>query len=245
MSGPSGSSDPGPWRRVDLEGPVGELHAASWPDPLGRTVWVMRPVRPALVLGSTQRHLADELAVPAADRGLEVVVRGSGGGAVLVDPGSMVWIDVFLSRTDPLWVDDVGRSSRWLGDVWADALGRSGVASEVASGPYDSSRWGSLVCFAGTAPGEVLAAGVGDGVAPKLVGISQKRTRLGSRLQSMLHLGSDAEVIAGVLGGVVGAEDRTGLRAAVEACTGVVRLPAHEVVDAFLASLSELTDRSR
>ena len=43
------------------------------------------------------------------------------------------------------------------------------------------SGWCRLVCFAGTAPGEITLAG------RKLVGISQRRTRAGSRFQCAVH----------------------------------------------------------
>ena len=51
--------------------------------------------RPALVLGSTQRaEVVDERA--CADAGVEVVRRRSGGGAVLLEPGAVVWFDVVV-----------------------------------------------------------------------------------------------------------------------------------------------------
>ena len=43
------------------------------------------------------------------------------------------------------------------------------------------SDWCPLVCFAGIGPGEVLLDGV------KLVGISQRRSRPGSRFQCAVH----------------------------------------------------------
>ena len=151
---------------------MSELLAA---DPVidGRRVLIHEMDGPALVLGSAQRR-APEAAVPA---GMELIRRRSGGGAVLLRPGDVVWVDVLLPRGDPLWVDDVGRSTWWLGDVWSAALGDLGLTTAVHRGPMVSTRWSDRVCFAGVGPGEVLLEG------RKVVGISQRRDRLGSRFQ--------------------------------------------------------------
>ena len=47
------------------------------------------------------------------------------------------------------------------------------------------SDWSALVCFAGLGPGEVTLDG------QKLVGLSQRRTRDGVRIQGLLHRRSD------------------------------------------------------
>lgn len=41
--------------------------------------------------------------------------------------------------------------------------------------------WGSLVCFGALGPGEVVVAG------RKVVGMSQRRTRAGSRFECLVH----------------------------------------------------------
>src|SRR5947207_41753 len=61
--------------------------------------------RPAIVLGSAQRD--DGLVVGP---GVDVVRRRSGGGAVLLVPGDVVWADVTIPAGDPLWETDVGRA---------------------------------------------------------------------------------------------------------------------------------------
>ena len=58
--------------------------------------------------------------------------RMSGGGAVLLTPGEVVWVDVELPRAHALWDDDVGRAAWWLGEVWADALGRARCMRRVS-----------------------------------------------------------------------------------------------------------------
>ena len=161
------------WPVSRTTGPAGDHHGRSLPEPLERAVWVHEVGAPALVLGSTQPFVAvDERR--AAASGVEVARRRSGGGAVLLRPGGVLWVDVLLPAGDPLWDDDVGRSFRWLGRAWAAAVGRGAVAHE---GPLRSTRWSRLVCFAGLGPGEVTVRGA------KAVGISQRRTRSGARFQ--------------------------------------------------------------
>jgi lipoate-protein ligase A len=135
----------------------------------------VQPAGPALVLGSTQPDDAVDREATAA-AGIDVVRRRSGGGAVLVGPGEVLWIDVFVPATDPRWERDVGRATHWVGAAWSGALGSLGVAASWHDGPLVATRWSALVCFAGLAPGEVRAGGA------KVVGISQRRVREGTAL---------------------------------------------------------------
>jgi len=155
-----------------LERPIGsveELHAPVGPISQ-RVVLVNEVAAPTLVLGSSQ---------PAVDvaSGMDVVRRRSGGGAVLLRPGGVLWVDVLLPRDDVLWEDDIGRSAWWLGEVWVAALGGLGIDAVVHRGRMESGRWGDRACFAGIGPGEVLVGG------RKSVGISQRRDRSGARFQ--------------------------------------------------------------
>jgi lipoate-protein ligase A len=136
--------------------------------------------QPALVLGSTQPR-----SVALADAPVDVVHRRSGGGAVLVEPDGVAWVDVFVPAGHPLWEDDVGRAFWWLGDAWAAALGAlGGLGGEpvVHRGPLVTTRWSGLVCFAGLGPGEVTVDG------RKVVGMAQRRTREGALFQCALAL---------------------------------------------------------
>ncbi len=153
------------------------FHARTLDDAGRRAVWVCQPSSPALVLGSTQPDAVVDTAACAA-AGVDVVRRRSGGGAVLVEPGALLWVDVIVPAGDALWDADVGRSFLWLGDVWAGALAELGIAATVHRGALRRSRWSDLVCFAGLGPGEVTRA---DGA--KVVGISQRRTRACARFQ--------------------------------------------------------------
>jgi lipoate-protein ligase A len=147
----------------------------------------------ALVLGSTQdENVVDTARV--AGSGVEVVRRASGGGAVLVGPDAQVWLEVWLPRHDPLWDDDVLRSSWWLGEAWAralDGLGAPGLV--VHHGRATRTPWSDLVCFAGLGPGEVTSG------TAKVVGVAQRRTRAGARLHSMALLSWEPDSVLTLL----------------------------------------------
>lgn len=153
------------WEVQRRRGTPAELFGHEWPG--RRTVWVLEPTSPAVVLGSTQ---PDSVLVP----GTPAVRRRSGGGAVLMEPGGLVWVDAFVPADDPVWEVDVGRAFGWLGRAWAAAVGAGAQAHE---GPFLTTRWSSLVCFAGLGPGEVTVDGA------KVVGMSQRRTRAGALFQ--------------------------------------------------------------
>lgn len=162
------------WRVEACSGSAAALHSREIPAELQRSVWVLDVDRPAVVLGSTQRlELVDLAACSSA--GVEVARRRSGGGAVLLSPGDL-WIDLLLPRGDPLWDDDVGAASHWVGEMFAAALG---APATVHRGALVRRPWSAEVCFAGLGPGEVTAGPGG----PKMVGISQRRTRAGARFQ--------------------------------------------------------------
>lgn len=137
-----------------------------------RRVVTCRPIGKAVVLGSTQSAPP----VESLPSGVALARRTSGGGAVWVAPGEFVWMDVDLPAGDDLWDDDVGRSFLWLGRVWAAALKKAGVGgATVWDGALQCGPFGRDLCFASLGPGEVSVAG------RKVVGISQRRTRVGTR----------------------------------------------------------------
>jgi len=140
-----------------------------------------------MVLGATQRDVV-------VSGGIDVVRRRSGGGAVLLRPGEVVWVDFLVPRGDRLWEDDVGRSVWWVGEVWRAALADLGVSGTVHRGALNEGRWGGLVCFAGRGPGEILVDG------RKVVGISQRRDRSGARFQCTALLAWPADVLVDLLG---------------------------------------------
>ena len=174
------------WRVERRALSAADFHALEVPDPAERAVWVSDPTGPALVLGSTQ---PDSVVRPDVD--IEVVRRHSGGGAVLVVPGDLLWVDVIVPSGDDLWDDDVGRAVHWLGDAWAAAIDGDGGDARHATvhrGALVTTRWSRDVCFAGLGPGEVT---VDDG--RKVVGVSQRRTRQWALFQSACLLRWDAD----------------------------------------------------
>ncbi|MCL4433714.1 MAG: hypothetical protein M1399_02945 [Actinobacteria bacterium] len=194
---------------VERRGSAGALHK-MWPDRYqraSRTVAFSEVTNEALVVGSMQPLAGEQLDLPSASGmgreghpadanldvtrakpagmkcPLEVVRRRSGGGAVYVAPGQQLWVDLWIPRDDPLFEEDVLRTSILAGRVWARALEKLGVSRiEIHGGRVALGRWGALVCFASLGPGEVLTGG------RKSVGIAQRRDRDGAWLQTMLPL---------------------------------------------------------
>lgn len=194
-----------------------------------RSVTWCEVTAPAVVLGSTQ---GDEVVLAGY---LEVARRRSGGGAVLVAPGEVVWADVVVPASDPLWDADVGRATWWLGEVWAAALASLGIAGAgVHRGGLVTTRWSPWVCFAGLGPGEVTVGGC------KVVGLSQRRTRDGALFQCAVPLAWDPVALLDALS--LAPADRSAaaadLAGAVLPLSG--RAPA-EVEAAFLAHLPRPT----
>lgn len=180
-----------------------------------------------MVLGSAQKDsIVDRES--AAGRGVDVVRRRSGGGAVWLDPDSISWVDVVVPKGDPLWSEDVGEAFAWVGAAWAAALIATGLHDvSVHSGALERTAWSSLVCFAGRGPGEVFS---GD---RKVVGLAQKRTRGGALFQcGVLHRWDPTPLLE-----VLQLTDRERSDAAEElsdVCTGA---PV-AAVDAFVAQLA-------
>jgi lipoate-protein ligase A len=210
-------------------GTAGVFHAMAMPDGLSSaTAWVFELDRPALVLGNAQRvDVGDAEAARAA--GVEIVRRNSGGGAVLLVPERCLWIDILLPRDDPRWSDDVGTSAHWLGDSWRSALAQFGVDSSVHREHLQRTAWGRLVCFGAVGSGEVTVDG------RKVVGISQRRTRVGARFQCLVLDRWDPEEVLNLLAlePMIRARAADELRAAA-AGPGV---PLRELEDAVLGRL--------
>lgn len=174
-----------------LRGSAAELHDL---DPAagvagGVVVRVCEVTQPALVLGSRQRSGEIVDRERCAELGIDVVVRRSGGGAVLLIPGSMIWFDLWIPATDHRFEADVRRSMVAVGGWWRAALERVDASLigrlSVHDGPEVSSPWSDAICFAGIGPGEVLLDG------RKLVGVSQRRNAAGARVQTMAHRRND------------------------------------------------------
>lgn len=187
-------SSPGPWEAVELTGSPEQIHAWQ-PDGFARRLNVCRPSSGAVVVGSTQPMESIDHDRASA-LGLPVIRRRSGGGAVLVRPGSVLWVTVDLPRGDPLWCEDVGRSFLWLGQAWADALSASGAKeAEVYTERPVRTEWASTICFAGLGAGEVQVEG------RKTVGLAQRRGREGATFHCAALLEWDPGEMASVVRG--------------------------------------------
>jgi lipoate-protein ligase A len=178
------------YRLVRSASTAADFHARIVADPAPMEIWWHDITSPALVLGSTQS--ADVVDEQACDRaGVEVVRRRSGGGAVLLVPGVVTWVDVIVPAGSPGWAADIHAPMVWLGrhiaDVLGELLGERTVS--VHEGPMVSTAWSSAVCFDGLGAGEVLLDG------EKLVGISQRRTRHAARLQCCWYSRYDAAAL--------------------------------------------------
>jgi lipoate-protein ligase A len=186
---------------IEQHDTVGAIHGAdpfAPPDatPRSPAVWWCRPADDAIVLGSRQGpELLD--ADACRDAGLTVVRRRSGGGLVVIRRSAVVWLDLVLPHG--IAPDDVRGAMAWAGERWRSALvdvARFAPADLVVHrGGMETSAWSDLVCFAGLGPGEVLLDG------RKLVGLSQRRTRGGVRIQGLVHTASTTADLLGVMVG--------------------------------------------
>jgi lipoate-protein ligase A len=143
-----------------------------------------------LVVGSAQPDDTVDCAACEAD-GVRVLRRGSGGGAVLCDPG-LLEVDVALPAGHPLLDHDVSESYRFLGELWLEALhglgvdGRLVTVAEARELPDDRRAAARVACYAGLSPYEVV-----DAAGAKLVGMCQRRRRGAALLQCSLACGAD------------------------------------------------------
>lgn len=190
-SDPSTSSAPSasPWRLARREGSAQTLHDLNLPDGTIPELWDLQIPAPAIVVGSRQTlpQSGHDRAVAA---GVEIAGRRSGGGAVLIEPQTAVWVDVLVPAGHPWFADDLTKAFMAIGERWADALGSLGHIGEVcAKGPDNDDEIARKVCFAGLGWGEVTIDG------SKTVGLSQRRTRWGARVQCLADLsGAPAQI---------------------------------------------------
>ncbi|WP_420450457.1 lipoyl protein ligase domain-containing protein [Ilumatobacter sp.] len=203
---------------------AGEFHALAVPDPATSQVWVHEVTAPALVLGSTQSDDDVDLAA-CRRRGVEVVRRRSGGGAVWLVPGEVVWVDVIVPAGGPGWSDDVHVPMVWLGRHLRRAFAELGVSDVVVhDAPMVRTAASAVVCFDGLAPGELTRGGA------KLVGTSQRRVRHAARLQCCWYVTHDHGDLVELLATPV---DVGALRAVATVDAEV----AHALPDALVRSL--------
>lgn len=181
-------------------GPARTLHERPLPDPVHPTIWWHDVTAPALVLGSSQPDSTIDRDA-CARGGIDIVRRRSGGGAVLLLPGEVVWLDVVVPRYPDngrgSGLDDVRESMFRIGTYLRDALlaAAPGLAGHLAvhRGGLETTAWSPTICFDGLGPGEVVADGA------KLVGLSQRLTRQAARFQACWHTTYDPGALVDLL----------------------------------------------
>lgn len=158
------------WSAEQLARPVQAPRFAVWTHPA-----------PAIVLGCSQRAL--EPIVRERARGVPVLVRPSGGGAVLTGPW-MVSSALVLPPQHPWVAGRINESYRGLAQMFVALLAGLGVPARALP-PADvaeaDARLGPTVpwaCYGSLASWEVVDAPRGR----KLVGLAQRRQRNGVAL---------------------------------------------------------------
>jgi lipoate---protein ligase len=197
-----------------------------------RLIRILRIDRSCLILGSGQPD-ADIDPGAAARARVDVARRSSGGGAVLVAPDTVLWIDLIISAGDALWDSDVRRASWWVGEAWAAAVDKIGAGpAQVWRGGMQRRAWSGQVCFAGLGPGEVCVD------SRKIVGISQRRTRQAVLFQTAALLRWEPAALLELLAADTAA--RPGAAAELrDVAAGVGRDQAGALTAALVASLPD------
>jgi lipoate-protein ligase A len=146
------------WNEQQLAQPVAAPRFRLW-----------RYQAPAIVLGCSQRRLLAQ-----ADGQVPVLLRQSGGGAVLTGPW-MLGLSVALPADHPLARQGLVASYRWLGEAIARGLQQGGVEAQALAPdalramPAAQRTAVDWACFGGMSPWEVLAQG------RKIAGLAQVR----------------------------------------------------------------------
>lgn len=205
---------------------AGELPAVE-----GRSVVLTQPTDSAVVFGSSQRPDSQQTS-RCESAGFTVARRMSGGGGVVIVPGEVVWVDLFVPVDDPLYDRDVRSGSSWVGRLWLDtftSLGMDASLLAVHRGGLVESQWSKLSCFTGLGPGEVTYAG------RKIMGLSQRRTRDGAWYFSLVYRSFDAARDAQLL--AASAEDVTGLETALRDQIKTVDADSSTIVATLMSAL--------
>jgi len=180
------------WNRQQLEQPV---VAPQW------RVWTY--AQPALVLGCSQRALYERVVcgVPS----VEVVLRESGGGAVLTGPW-LVSVSLVLPPGHAWLGQGLLESYHHLGQLHADALAELGVTAMALPPLQIAGTQAALAarglpaldwaCFGSLSPWEVV-----DAEGLKVVGLAQRRRQQGVLLVAgTLVTEPDWDVLCNALG---------------------------------------------
>lgn len=160
------------WNRQQLQQPV---VAPQW------RLWTYE--QPAIVLGCSQRAIDERLQATPDGPPMEVLLRDSGGGAVLTGPW-MLGLSLALPIGHPWLGQGLLESYRHLGQLFVQMLATQGVPARALL-PFDlPAQQSALVarglpvldwaCFGNLSPWEVV-----DAEGRKLVGLAQRRRQTG------------------------------------------------------------------
>ena len=141
------------WSVKRSQGSVADRHL-TLPTFESRQIIIHEIDKPTMVFGTAQKNMFLETAIEC-----DYVYRKSGGGAVFLEPGKILWVDFVVPREDPLWCNDIRRSSLWLGELWVRAMKDIGLYGKVHNEEIRKTELSRLVCFAGLATGEVTVSG--------------------------------------------------------------------------------------
>ncbi|MEA3395377.1 MAG: ligase [Pseudomonadota bacterium] len=169
------------WNRDQLTQPV---TAAQW------RLWHYE--QPAIVLGCSQRAAYERLLATLGGPPMEVLLRESGGGAVLTGPW-MLGLSLALPIGHPWLGQGLLESYRHLGQLFAELLVAEGVPARALPPAELPAQQAALIarglpvldwaCFGNLSPWEVV-----DAQGRKIVGLAQRRRQTGVLLVAGLLL---------------------------------------------------------
>jgi lipoate-protein ligase A len=165
------------------------------PNLTARTIVLAKPNDRAVIVGSAQEP-TEQMEFRCEEAGFAIVRRRSGGGAVVIVPDEVVWVDLFLPADDPLFESDVRSGSQWVGDLWSEVVQQlAGTDRKVAvhRDALVEAPWSRACCFLGLGPGEVTLGG------QKIMGLSQRRSRAGAWFFSLVYRTLEIERDAALL----------------------------------------------
>ncbi|HEU0200186.1 MAG TPA: ligase [Burkholderiaceae bacterium] len=191
-------------------------------------IWLY--TRPAVVLGCAQRP-DDAMRARAAAAGFDLVVRPSGGGAVLAGAWMLASTVILPPRHARVDVR-IRESFRWFGLAHEAVLRRAGIEAAAVADVSPAANDDPLAwaCFSRLSWWEVQSAG------RKLVGLAQARRRHGVVLSSGVLIADQPwEGLCDVLARP--RADAAALRARTIACEDLSRVPAAAIAPALASAL--------
>jgi lipoate-protein ligase A len=153
----------------------------------------------AVSLGRSQRQSFPLDAQKCRQAGVDVVVRPSGGRAVL--HGDDVTYSAVFPADGILGAGGIGATYRRLAAVLLQALAYLGVEADLARSRAVNSSGAALPCFTAAARDEVLVGG------RKLIGSAQRRTKSAVLQHGSILMRGDQTVLTSLLADEAGAAD--------------------------------------